>query len=230
MCWLASACSRTRTSTTVAMPSRSAPSSGRWLVSVMQSASSSPTASRLRNRLGSPSACSTSVRPAPGSTGPWTNSGSRCVQGFPHQVPGVAAVNFPLIAAPFVMIGEDSSMLLDPGPGNPSAVTALRLPQRVLAFACPPSTHVEVAVFHRGTPVRVAAISANGATVDQAVTPATPNVLHRLDLTGPEIIRVELDGGDGEAYLAENLVDKRMISVEKWKGLSTYYGGSSASR
>jgi hypothetical protein len=149
-----------------------------------------------------------------------------CVHGFPHQVAGVAAVNFPLIAAPFVAIGEDSSVLLDPGPGNAAGVTALRLPRRVLALACPPGTHVELAIFHRGNPVRASAVSANGATVDQAVTPPDPDVVHRLRLSGPEIIRVELDGRDGESYLAEICIDKRMIDVEKWKGVSTYYGGS----
>ena len=149
-----------------------------------------------------------------------------CVHGFPHQVAGVAAVNFPLIAAPFVLIGEDSSVLLDPGPGNAAGVTAVRLPRRVLAFACPPSTHVELAIFHRGVPVRARAVSANGVTVDQAVTPPDPDVVHRLRLTGPEIIRVELDGREGESYLAEICVDKRMIDVEKWKGVSTYYTGS----
>jgi hypothetical protein len=149
-----------------------------------------------------------------------------CVHGFPHQVAGVVAVNFPLIAAPFVLIGEDSSVLLDPGPGNPSGVTALRLPRRVLALACPPSTHVELAIFHRGAPVRVRAIGANDATVDQAVTPPAPDVVHRLRLTGPEIIRVELDGREGGGWLAEICVDKRMIDVEKWKGVSTYYSGT----
>ena len=149
-----------------------------------------------------------------------------CLHGFPHQVAGMTAVNFPLIAAPFVLIGEDSSVLLDPGPGNAAGVTALRLPRRVLAFACPPSTHVELAIFHRGAPVRARAVSANGVTVDQAVTPSNPDVMHRLRLTGPEIIRVELDGREGESYLAEICIDKRMIDVEKWKGVSTCYTGS----
>ncbi|QGN00135.1 hypothetical protein [Methylocystis parvus] len=151
---------------------------------------------------------------------------SICIHGFPHQVAGVAAVNFPLIAAPFVVIGEDSSELLDPGPNNPSGVSALRLPKRLLAIACPPSTHVDLSLFHRGAAVRVRAISANGAAVDQAVTPPDPDVAHRLRLTGPEIIRIELDGRDGDGFLAEICVDKRMIGVEKWKGVSTYYGGS----
>ena len=149
-----------------------------------------------------------------------------CVTGFPHQVPGVAAVNFPLVAAPFVMIGEDSSVLLDPGPSNPAGIAALRLPNRVLAFACPPSTHIKLAIFHRGTPVHVRAISANGAAVAHAVTPSSADVVHQLSLTGPEIIRVELDPRKGESYLAGICVDKRMINAEKWKGVSAYYGGS----
>ncbi|HST17341.1 MAG TPA: hypothetical protein VLK36_06705 [Gaiellaceae bacterium] len=149
-----------------------------------------------------------------------------CVHGFPHQVAGVAGVNFPLIAAPFVLIGGDSSVLLDPGPANPAGVTALRLPSRDFAFACPPSTHVEVSLFHRGVAVQARAISANGSTVDQAATPADPDVVHELHLTGPEIIRVELDGAAGESYLTEICVDKRMIDIEAWKGISAYYAGS----
>ncbi|KAK4450909.1 hypothetical protein QBC34DRAFT_459245 [Podospora aff. communis PSN243] len=150
-----------------------------------------------------------------------------CVRGFPHQVPSLPVINFPLVAAPFVLIGEDSSVLLDPGPTNPSGVTAVRLPpKRTLAFACPPSTHVQLSVFHRGKPVRATAISANGNAVDSDITPDSSSTLHTLNLAGPEIIRVELDPHGGESYLATICVDKRRLeSVEKWKGFSTYYGG-----
>lgn len=149
-----------------------------------------------------------------------------CVRGFKHQLEGVAAVNFPILAAPFILIGEDSSVLLDPGPDNPTDVTALRLPDRILAFACPPSTHIELTVFHRGSPVRARAISANGATVSEEATPSDANVVHKLRLSGPEIIRVELAPGRSKSYLAGICADKHMIDVRKWKGVSNYYGGS----
>jgi hypothetical protein len=117
-------------------------------------------------------------------------------------------------------------VLLDPGPGNPSGVTALRLPARPLAFACPPSTHVEIKLFHRGQAVRARAVSANGNTVDQVTSSAAPDVVHTLRLMGPEIVRVVLDVRDGEAYLAEVCVDKRRIDIDRWKGVSTYYSGT----
>ncbi|KAK0622689.1 hypothetical protein B0T14DRAFT_514281 [Immersiella caudata] len=154
-----------------------------------------------------------------------------CIRGFPHQVPSLPNINFPLVAAPFVLIGEDSSVLLDPGPTNPSGVTAVRLPsKRILPLACPPSTHIDLTLFHRGKPVRATAVSANGNPVDTAITPSTPSTpstLHKLTLTGPEIIRIELDTHGGESYLATICADKRMLeNIEKWKGVGTYYGGA----
>lgn len=150
-----------------------------------------------------------------------------CVNGFAPQVAGLTAVNFPIVAAPFVFIGSDSSALLFAGaPGNPSGVTALRLPARTLIFACPPSTHVQLKVFHGGKSVQATAISANGNKVDQVSTAATAGVVQTILLTGPEIVRVALDADGGEAYLAEVCVDKRQISVEKWKGVSNYYTGT----
>ncbi|MQA36714.1 hypothetical protein [Rugamonas aquatica] len=151
-----------------------------------------------------------------------------CLHGFTHQVAGMAQVNFPIIAAPFVFIGEDSSVLLDPGPGNPSGVTALRLPGRPLAFACPPSTHVELKVFHCGTKIHATAISANNSAVDQADAHGEAGEVQTITLSGPEIVRVILDAGDdeGEAYLAEVCIDKRRLDIGPWKGVSTYYTGS----
>ena len=123
-----------------------------------------------------------------------------CVHGFRTRSRAVAAVNFPLIAAPFVLhrraiLPRCSTR----APGNARASPRCACRARVLVFACPPSTHVELAIFHRGDPVRARAVSANGVTVDQAVTPPDPDVVHRLRLTGPEIIRVELDGGRARA-------------------------------
>lgn len=149
-----------------------------------------------------------------------------CIRGFAHQVPGIAQINFPIVAAPFVFIGEDASTLLDPGPGNPSGVTALRLPARPLSFACPPSTHVEVSVFHAGAPIHVEAVSANGATVDQADSPAAPGVVHTVALRGPEIVRVVLKAGKEPGWIAGVCVDKRHLDVAPWKGVSTWYTGT----
>ena len=152
--------------------------------------------------------------------------GRKCIHGFAHQVQGVAQVNFPLVAAPFVFIGEDASELLDSGPGNPTGVTALRLPGRPLSLACPPGTHVEVGVFHAGAPVHIRAISANGNTVSEADSPGEPGVLHIVRLSGPEIVRLVLKGGKTKSWVASVCVDKRRLDITPWQGIPTWYSGT----
>jgi hypothetical protein len=150
-----------------------------------------------------------------------------CLHGFNPQVPGVTMMNLPILAAPFVFIGSGSTTLLKAGaPGNPSGVTALRLPEQALPIACPPSTHVELKLFHRQGSIRAMAISANNKVADQAATPAAAGVLHTLKLTGPEIVRVVLESGGNEAYLAEICVDKHRLDLSRDKAISTYYTGA----
>ncbi|KAH8598653.1 hypothetical protein B0O99DRAFT_738840 [Bisporella sp. PMI_857] len=57
-------------------------------------------------------------------------------------------------------------------------------------------------------------------------SPSDANVMHKLRLSGPEIIRVEFTPGRSKSYLAGICADKHMIDVRKWKGVSNYYGGS----
>lgn len=150
-----------------------------------------------------------------------------CRQGFNPQVPGVATVNFPLLAPPFVLIGQGSTVLLDASaPGNPSGRTALRIPDSPLPITCPPSTHVELTVFHHNRPIRATAISANGDTAAQVDSTGATGVVQTLRLIGPEITRVVVEGGGGEGYIAEICVDKRRLNPEPWKGVSSYYSGT----
>jgi hypothetical protein len=154
------------------------------------------------------------------------NDFRQCLFGFRHPVPGLDQINFPIIEPPFVFIGEDSTVLLDPGPGNPSGVTALQLPARPLAFACPPSTHVELKLFHGGGSVHVKGISANGRTVAEAEAGGEPDVLHSVALDGPEIVRVVLEASETKAWLAEVCADKRRLDMGPWESRSTWYTGT----
>ncbi len=118
-------------------------------------------------------------------------------------------------------------MLLDAAsPSNPSGMTAILIPKRPLAIACPPSTHVELSVFHHNSPIRARAISANGNVADQVDSTAAIGALQKLVLNGPEIVRVVVEGGGGEGYIAEICVDKRRVDPARWKALSHYYTGT----
>ena len=152
-----------------------------------------------------------------------------CIRGFTPQVEGVAQMSFPILEPPFVLFSEaGSTRLAGPGEsGNPEAVPALRLAaEQPVNVACPPSTHVEVYVFHTNQPVRAIALSANGTQVDQATSTGEQRVLQTLRLTGPEIVRIVVEGGGGEGYLVGICVDERMIQGGQWKAISRYYRGS----
>jgi hypothetical protein len=152
-----------------------------------------------------------------------------CLHGFQPQVDGLLEMVFPIVAAPFVLFCEAGVTVLHPAgaPDNPSGVAALRIPPaRPLNVACPPSTYVEIDLYHTATRVRVAAYSANGTRIDQGETTDEHGVLQKIRLIGPEIVRLVVEGGSGEAYLANLCVDKRIIDVDRWKARSLYYNGS----
>jgi hypothetical protein len=112
-------------------------------------------------------------------------------------------------------------------PSNPAGVPVLRLPaESVLRIACPPSTHVELEVFHTSRRIRASAISANGLRVDQGESTDDHGILQKITLSGPEIVRVDVEGGGGEGWLVGICADKRMIGVDRWKAVSRYYTGS----
>ena len=142
-----------------------------------------------------------------------------CVHGFLPQVNGLAQMNFPIVAAPFRLWSEAGSTIVQG--------SALRIPlQAAINIACPPSTHVELEVFHTNTRIRASAYSANGTRIDHRESTDDQGVPQQLALTGPEIVRIAVEGGGGEGYLSGICADKRMIDGERWKAVSRYYRGT----
>lgn len=142
-----------------------------------------------------------------------------CVHGFTAQIPGVAQMLFPVAAAPFRIWSSATSTVIQG--------TSLGIPANAaIHIAVPPSTHVELAVFHRASRIRARAISANGDVVAEAASTDEQGVTQKLQLTGPEITRIDVDGGSGEGFLSSICTDKHRISVDRWKGRSAYYTGT----
>jgi hypothetical protein len=142
-----------------------------------------------------------------------------CVHKFNPQIPGVAQMLFPVVAAPFRIWSTAPSTIIQG--------TSLGIPANAaIHIAVPPSTHVELEVFHRGTRIRTRAISANGDVVAEATSTDEENATQTLRLTGPEIVRVDVDGGSGKGFLSSICTDKHRISIDSWKGMSTYYTGT----
>jgi hypothetical protein len=141
-----------------------------------------------------------------------------CIHGFAPQISSVAQMNFPVVAPPFVLWSEADETVLQN--------SALRIPESTaINIACPPSTHAELEVAHKDQRIRAIAFSANGREIDHAQSIAAQGV-QKLKLTGPEIVRVVVEGGGGEGYLAGICADKRIISTDPWKAVSRYYTGT----
>lgn len=142
-----------------------------------------------------------------------------CVHGFTAQIPGVAQMLFPIVAAPLRIWSNAPSTVIKG--------TSLGIPENAaIHIAVPPSTHVELDVLHKASPIRARAISANGEVVAEAMTTDQQGLTQKLHLNGPEIIRVDVAGGGGSGYLSSICTDKNRISVEQWRGRSAYYTGT----
>ncbi|MDF9749202.1 hypothetical protein [Arthrobacter sp. ES3-54] len=142
-----------------------------------------------------------------------------CVHGFNAQIPGVAQMLFPVVVAPF--------RIWSSAPSTQIHGTSLGIPaDAAIHIAIPPSTHVDLDVSHRTTRVRARAIAANGDVVDEASSTDEQGVTQKLRLTGPEMVRVDVEGGSGEGLLSSICTDKHRISVDRWKGRSTYHTGT----
>lgn len=142
-----------------------------------------------------------------------------CVHGFTAQIAGVARMLFPVVEAPFRIWSSAYSTVIEG--------TSLGIPaDAAIHIAVPPSTHVELDVLLRATPIRARAISANGNVAAETSSTDEQGVTQKLRLTGPEIVRVDVEGGSGEGFLSSICTDKHRISVEPWKGMSTYYTGT----
>lgn len=137
-----------------------------------------------------------------------------CVTGFERQVKDVDELSFRVIADPFILFStEPTTDLLDAAAaGNPAGVNAIRIPSGApLTVVCPPSTHVELRLFSDRGPIRAVAISANGRQTDAAQTSGARDVVETIELTGLEIVTVELHG---EGFLAGICADKRRVPPE----------------
>lgn len=142
-----------------------------------------------------------------------------CVHGFTPQIQGVAQMVFPVVAAPYRIWSRAAETILEG--------SSLGIPARAaMHIAVPPSTHVTLEVFHRGGSIRARGIAANGVVVAEAASTDEKDVTQTLQLTGPEIIRVDVEGGDGSGFLSSICTDKHRISAERWKANSTYYSGT----
>lgn len=142
-----------------------------------------------------------------------------CIQGFTPQIQGVAQMLFPIVEAPFRLWSRTPSTVIDG--------TALGIPAgEAIYIAVPPCTNADLDVLHRGKRIHVRAISANGDVVAEATSTDQPGVVQKLRLTGPEIIRLDLEGGGGDGVLASICTDKHRISADPWKAMSTYYSGT----
>ena len=151
-----------------------------------------------------------------------------CLEGIKPQVEQVAQMNFPIRESSFVFYSSAGSTVLHPGSSasNPSGVNALRIPYKdKVVIVCPPSTHVELQVYHFNKTIRAVAVSANGAHIATAETSDEQSVVQKLVLEGPEIVHIELEGGGGEGFLAAICVDKRDIDIEGRKARERYYHG-----
>lgn len=142
-----------------------------------------------------------------------------CVHKFTAQIQGVAQMLFPVVQSPFRIWSSAPSTIIDG--------TSLGLPPNAaIHIAVPPSTHVELEVFHSGARIRARAVSANGEVVAETTSTDEPGVTQKLRLMGPEIVRVDVDGGNGKGFLSSICTDKGRISVDRWKAMSTYYSGT----
>lgn len=151
-----------------------------------------------------------------------------CHSGFDWQVQGVTQMVFPIIKPRFQFTSPAASSVLHPAgqASNPSGVNALRIPEPdPLWITCPPSTRVQVKVYHFNDPVTVRAFAANGSLVDDAISGPQQRVVHALDLEGLEIVRIEVSGGGGEGFLAEICVNKWPVQLPGREVREGWYSG-----
>lgn len=137
-----------------------------------------------------------------------------CVKGFQRQVAGIDELSFRVIADPFILFSNaPTTALLDgAAPDNPAGVNAIRIPaSAALTVVCPPSTRVQVNVFSGEGPVEAVAYSANGTRADAANTTGAAGVVETIELTGLEIVNVELRG---QGYLSGICADKLRLPTD----------------
>jgi hypothetical protein len=121
------------------------------------------------------------------------------VRGFPSPAKAGDAALFPVAADPYRLDAERAGLWVGGTlpPGAPVGAVALQLPDAAVRLIVPPSTKVELEVFHRGSSVTAVAFSAAGVQVGSATTNVGQNLLQILVLTGIEITSVVLTAAGG---------------------------------
>jgi hypothetical protein len=124
-------------------------------------------------------------------------------RGFPSPAKAGDPALFPVVADPFRVDADAPGAWVGGAlpPGAPAGAVALQLPAGATRLLVPPSTKVEIEVFHRGTGITAVAFSATGAQLGTISTTVGQNVLQVLVLEGIEITEVALTAGGGPGLL-----------------------------
>jgi hypothetical protein len=121
-------------------------------------------------------------------------------RGFPAPAKAGDPAVFPVVVAdPFRLDSELAGLYVGGTlpPGAPAGAVALQLPSGSTRLLVPPSTKVEVEVFHRGGPVTATAFSGSGEQRASVSMTVGQNVLQVLVLEGIEITEVVLSASGG---------------------------------
>ena len=140
-----------------------------------------------------------------------------CLDQFEPQVTGSAHMVFPIVQSVFRLWSDAGETFLDG--------SALVIPKAAVNIACPPSTHLKVGLKQRSKPIRVRAFSANGTLAGEQSSAGPVGSSETIEIEGPEITRITIDGGGGDGLLRGICVDKRKLDPSRWKASSQYYGG-----
>ena len=122
--------------------------------------------------------------------------------GFPPPAQPNTAARFPFDVDAFHFDSAKPSVFHGPWPpGDPHAVTVLRIPGSPLTVVFPSCSQVRLEVFHTNRPVQAEAYNSTGQLVASTQSTDEQNVLQVLTLTGADVTRVVLSGGGGEGAL-----------------------------
>lgn len=145
---------------------------------------------RMVSRILSPGQCKT----PPAET-------ERCFHGFPPPAAPDQSAQFPITVDIFRLEASAPGRHEGPWPPGGQGVTTLLIPWQGLTVRTPPASSVTLEVFHGSGPVEAKAYDASSQLVDSDVTSDEQGVLHKLQLTGSNIVRVVVSGGNGEGFL-----------------------------
>jgi hypothetical protein len=123
-------------------------------------------------------------------------------RGLPAPAKAGQPAVFPVVADPFRFDAEANGAYEGTLPaGSPANAVALKLPDEPVRLLVPPSTRVEIEVFHRGTSLTASASAASGAQHGSKTTAVGQNTLETLVLEGVEIVEVLLAAAGGPGFV-----------------------------